>query len=483
MKEKTAVKKVVILKVAGHGQIKADPGSKPAKVLASQGFDPKKWVIGEPEEKATTITYRVTENAAEKGAEVHAPDLPEPPKMKTVYGDIEGSPKLCPKCNGYYPGETCPKCAAESETEHIIIVEPLTGARLDTPAKEEPFEPVLVKLSVKEMLAALRVVVDITDQKGIMPILGSVKIASASTETVISATNLERSWQRTVTSTGGDVVRCVPARVLFAEIKALPADTVDLELLFKAHTVSVNGRCDIATQDAEEFPELNLPSGDMFFIGNLVNALKRVMPAVSTDETRYALTGVYFDFKDSKLIGTDGHRLHIEDIELEGHVLEPAIVPLASAKIIAKHGSDAVRWVDERHLCFPLGGGVFSTRVIEGAYPDWKTVVPNPENVITFNPDEFLKIVEGANVIDNQRIALTVNGNLSIESEGCAGAYKWQIPCGAVLKSKLSPICFNPKYLTDAIKAFPMDRVTLQAPEGYGACLLNEKAVVMPIRV
>jgi DNA polymerase-3 subunit beta len=476
MKEKTAVKKAVILKVSGHGQIKADPGSKPAKVLASQGLDPKKWVISDPEEKATTITYRVTEN------------LPEPPKMKTVYGDIEGEtevtgagPKLCPKCNGYYPGETCPKC---SEEEALTFTDALTGARLDTPAKEGPFEPVLVKLSVKEMLAALRVVVDIADQKGIMPILGSVKIASASTETIISATNLERSWQRTITSTGGDVVRCVPARVLYAEIKALPADTVDLDLLFKAHAVSVNGRCDIATQDAEEFPELNLPSGDMFFIGNLVNALKRVMPAVSTDETRYALTGVYFDFKDSKLIGTDGHRLHIEDIELEGHVLEPAIVPLASAKIIAKHGSDAARWVGERHLCFPLGGGMFLTRVIEGAYPDWKTVVPNPENVITFNPDEFLKIVEGANVIDNQRIALTVNGNLSIESEGCAGTYKWQIPCGAVLRAKkLAPIYFNPKYLTDAIKSFPMDRVTLQAPGGYGACLVNEKAVVMPIRV
>jgi DNA polymerase III sliding clamp (beta) subunit (PCNA family) len=42
---------------------------------------------------------------------------------------------------------------------------------------------------------------------------------------------------------------------------------------------------------------------------------------------------------------------------------------------------------------------------------------------------------------------------------------------------------FNARFLTDAIKSYPLERVTLQAPDGYGACLINEKAIVMPIRV
>ena len=55
-------------------------------------------------------------------------------------------------------------------------------------------------------------------------------------------------------------LRPVPARVLLAEVKALPEETESVESLFKAGTVSVNGRCDIITQDADEFPEMNLPA-------------------------------------------------------------------------------------------------------------------------------------------------------------------------------------------------------------------------------
>ena len=65
------------------------------------------------------------------------------------------------------------------------------------------------------------------------------------------------------------------------------------------------------------------------------------MPAVSTDETRYALTGVYFDFASSKLVGTDGFRMHTEDIVPDDVTMKAALIPLKSAKIIAKHGTDS----------------------------------------------------------------------------------------------------------------------------------------------
>jgi DNA polymerase-3 subunit beta len=487
MKKKAATKKV-ILKVEGNGQIKADPGSTPFTVLRKAGFNPKLWVIGDPEEKATTITYRVTE----KGPEPEG--TPEPPKMKTVYGDIEGSPSYCPKCKGYYPGEACPKCASEavdgpeasSFPPGFQAIDPLTDTILSgEKAEGDTFEPVPVRLSLKETLAGLQIAVDITDGKGVLPILACIKIDAKETETILSATNLEASWTRALTSTGGPVARCIPARLLLAEIKALPAGTVDLELLFTTHAVSVNGRCDIITQDAEEFPELDHPSFEGSEVGNLLEAFKRVIPAVSSDQTRYALTGVFIDFENSKVVGTDGFRMHTEDITPGDRSMKPAIVPLRSAKIIAKHGStNAIRWLDEKRLSLPLGGGVFATRVIEGTYPDWKGIHPVASNSVTFGREEFLKIVEGANaIVDDRRVLLMINHELVIRSEGGSGSYNWHIPCDSVLKTKKLSMVFNARFLTDAIKSYPLERVTLQAPDGYGACLINEKAIVMPIRV
>ena len=72
---------------------------------------------------------------------------------------------------------------------------------------------------------------------------------------------------------------------------------------------------------------------------------------------------------------------------------------------------------------------------------------------------------------------------LTIQSDGGSGAYKWQMPCESVLKRQTISFEFNPRFLTDAIKAFPADQVTLRLPDSYGACLVNEKAVIMPMRV
>ena len=473
--KKTATKKV-ILSVEGHGQIKADPGSKPFTVLSKAGLNPKLWVIGEPEEKATTITYRVTKLTAEKGPKPNASNLPEPPKMKTVYGDIEQE-------------ETATKAPAPLPPG-FIAEEMLTGLKVAGDAPKDDTAPIALTLPLKETVAALKIAVDIASGKNIMPILRNIKIEATGNKATIQATDLEKAWSGIVPSEGGPIVSCIPALVLLKEIQALPAGTEKVELLFRGSTashstVSVNGRCDIVTQDPEEYPEIK-PAADAWSeCRDFLDGLKRVMPAVSVDQTRYALTGVYLDFKESKIVGTDGFRMHVEDIMPADASMPPAIIPLDSCKVIAKHGTvNAIGWLDEKHIACPIGCGVFSTRVIEGNYPDWKNVMPkHNENVVTFRRDEFLSLFVGASIIEKERLTLTVNGELVIQSEGSEGNYKWHIPCGAVLKQESMTLHFNGRFLVDAIRSFPLEEVVLKVPDTYGACLLNGKAVVMPIRV
>ena len=416
-----------------------------------------------PAERQTT--------APENGSCVE--DLPEPPAMKTVYGDIEREPQQEAATESAFP-------------EGFQAVDPITDAIVAGKKKDEDtFEPVLLTLKLQGVLQGLSIANEVI-QKSYMPILECVKIEATEAGVTMTATDLESFWRRPLTGSGGPVARCIPAHVLLSEIRALPAGTEDLELLFKAHTVSVNGRCDIITQDAEEFPDLDIPQFDGQMAAGMLAAFRKVIPAVSKDSTRYSLCGVYVDFKESKVVGTDGFRMHTEDFTPADPTMKPCIIPLKAAKIIARHGNDMLGWMgNETRTYLPMQSGVFATKPIEGTYPDWKVVKPNPPNTIVFDPEEFLKVIEGANAISEKAgITLSVNGTLTIKSEGGSGTYKWEIAAESSHKGK-KPLAytFNSLFLADAIKAFPKDRVTLQVPDSYGACLLNEKAVIMPIRL
>jgi len=513
MKTNKAAKKV-ILKVEGYGQIKADPGSKPFTTLRKAGFDPKRFIIGDPEEKATTITYHCTQFTA-KGPEAPTADadLPEPPKMKTVYGDIEvaegkqsdeaeaKAPMYrCPKCDGYFTSASCPKCnwvfgtANEVKDEPLTFEEPLTGARLDTHnlPKEEPFEPLRLEFSRQVFIEAMKVAMDITEKKSIMPILSHVHLKSDApngdyTSCTLEATDLQITWVRRIHGKGDAVNRCIPGKLLMNEIKALP-DGSNVELTFSRHAVSVNGRCEILTPDAEEFPEIKIEASaerpDAVLIENLSDGLKQVFPAISTDETRYVLTAVLIDPEHGKVVGTDGFRMHLSDIKGPGPRL---LVPRDAARLLTKYGNSNTVWLlDERTACFAAAGGVIAARLMDGNFPDYEGVFPkNLKTTITFNSAEFLKLLEGALAVE-ERVALSLDdGRLGVQSENGVGTYDWKL--AAEVKNYVGPkkkfrLAFNGRFLAEALKSYPAMLTTLGAPDGYGACLINEKAIVMPIR-
>jgi len=430
--------------------------------------------------------------------------------------------KLCPKCNGYYPGDTCPNCSAETDLpeppkmktvygdiegpheaeaaapatqeEALAFEEPLTGARLDTHnlPKEEPFEPLHLEFSRQVFIEAMKVAMDITEKKSIMPILSHVHLKSDApngeyTSCTLEATDLQITWVRRIHGKGDAVNRCIPGKLLMNEIKALP-DGANVELTFSRHAVSVNGRCEILTPDAEEFPEIKIDASaeqpDAVLIENLSDGLKQVFPAISTDETRYVLTAVLIDPEHGKVVGTDGFRMHLSDIKGPGPRL---LVPRDAVRLLTKYGNSNTVWLlDERTACFAVAGGVIATRLMDGNFPDYAGVFPkNLKTTITFNSAEFLKLLEGALAVEERVVLSLDDGHLGLQSENGVGTYDWKL--AAEVKNYVGPkkkfrLVFNGKFLVEALKSYPAMLTTLGAPDGYGACLINEKAIVMPIR-
>jgi DNA polymerase-3 subunit beta len=429
--------------------------------------------------------------------------------------------KLCPKCNGCYPGDTCPNCSAETDLpeppkmktvygdiegpeaeaaapatqeEPLTFEEALTGARLDTHSlpKEEPFEPLRLEFSRQVFIEALKVAMDITEKRTIMPILSHVHLKSEApngdyTSCTLEATDLQITWVRRIHGKGDAVNRCIPGKLLMNEIKALP-DGANVELTFSRHAVSVNGRCEILTPDAEEFPEIKIDASaeqpDAVLIENLSDGLKQVFPAISTDETRYVLTAVLIDPEHGKVVGTDGFRMHLSDIKGPGPRL---LVPRDAVRLLTKYGNSNTVWLlDERTACFAAAGGVIATRLMDGNFPDYEGVFPkNLKTTITFNSAEFLKLLEGALAVEERIVLSLDDGHLGLQSENGVGTYDWKL--AAEVKNYVGPkkkfrLVFNGRFLVEALKSYPAMLTILGAPEGYGACLINEKAIVMPIK-
>jgi DNA polymerase-3 subunit beta len=316
-------------------------------------------------------------------------------------------------------------------------------------------------------------------------------------EAVVSATNLETSYTKLLSCvTDGPVSALIPAKTLLAEIKALPPEITDVELYVTAfdgaRAVSVNSRCSIHTLDPEEFPELPNGFDNIVKVRNLKEAAARVIMVVSKDELRYALTGMFLDFAGGAVVGSDGFRLHFEEIEAASPPKDALLVPANAIKMLLKFkGEDEVRFAldgDGKHVALSIAGGILSVRLMDGEFPSYKDIVPKPENRperITFAAAEFLKLIEGTAPLSDKAIRLTVNGDLLVTSEHQAGKYEWRIPCTREGSEAKLVYNFNPAFLVDAMKAYPADRVTLGFPEGgaYAAVVVNDKAVVMPQRI
>ena len=213
-----------------------------------------------------------------------------------------------------------------------------------------PEVPVRITLKRSEITETLKVCMETTGTVAfaLSGVLIDVTPGVAEDTCTFSASNLETSYTKRlacVTSCpdGQSLRALVRVRTLLEEIKALPSDVRDVDLSVTSRpgnrAVSVNGRCSIHAMDPEEFPEL--PSGfDIVTkVRNMKEALGHVVMAVSKDDTRYVLTGLFLDFAGRAAVGCDGFRLHFDEIEAVDAPRPAILVPVNAMKIVLKYGA------------------------------------------------------------------------------------------------------------------------------------------------
>ncbi len=372
------------------------------------------------------------------------------------------------------------------------------------------------KIGVQELARALARSQGIVEKKSTMPILSHVLLeAKKGDQLHLSATDLDIAVSgEHKCEVLKDGALAVSAKHLYDIVKSLPEATVTLKKASNNYLELKSGPSEfrIVGLPAEDFPAL--PKFDKVqFVSveakTLLGLVDRTAFAVSSDETRYNLNGVFFEPASGviRMVATDGHRLSLAEEKLEGDfkLKKGVILPKKGLYELRKLLSE-VSDSGEEKPCGDLGfvessaifrrpGVILVMRLIEGVFPDYRQVIPKAgEKVLTLGRQRFLETLRRVSLLSSDKAHAVkldlAKGTLTVLSQNPdLGEAKEEVPVeyqGEPLK-----IGFNARYLIDVLQVLASDDVSLELADDLSPCIVRPAgegaaqytAVIMPMRI
>lgn len=323
------------------------------------------------------------------------------------------------------------------------------------------------------------------ESRNTMPILSSVRLVAGDGELTVSATDLDILITASAPAEG-DIAICVEARVLGDIVKKVSGDDITLDADDGRVVVkSGRSRFTLPYLPVDDFP--TIPTGDMPepFDVDLAALFAPVKFAISTEETRYYLNGVFL--QPTAATATDGHRLSTVKADLpefQAGILPHKLVELLPAGQVSFSMSGAKVRIEK-------DGAVIVSKLIDGQFPDYQRVIPSGnDKLVAVDRDSLMRAVDRVAVISDDRARAV---KLSIAPGQVELAVRGDAEANDVVETDYSgepvDIGFNAKYLRDVLGSMPVGPVTLALNDGGAPALFTSSAqdglriVLMPMRV
>jgi len=322
-------------------------------------------------------------------------------------------------------------------------------------------------VSSGELVQSLSAVAGAVPAKATMPILEMVLFESEKGKLKLTATDLEVSIVEYVQAEfeiEGAVA--IPARRLLDTLRQLPDIPIFFEVDERANVKfrTDKGTYKLAGENADEYPAM--PSlNDALTINMkttvLKNAIQKTSFAVSSDDLRPAMMGVYFEIgtESSKIVATDGHRLvKLLLNNLSASSEAKFIIPDKALNLTAKSldGEDCIMSVTNDHVSFQSGSTRVISRLIDETYPNYETVIPKDnDKTMIVNRDQMLSTVRRVSIFSSsssRQIRLQLNHEevtICAEDIDMSSEAKESIECEYT--EEPMEIGFNSKYLADVL--------------------------------
>ncbi|GAA4750962.1 DNA polymerase III subunit beta [Sphingomonas daechungensis] len=358
------------------------------------------------------------------------------------------------------------------------------------------------------LLKSLSHVQSVVERRNTIPILSNVLIEARDDGSIrLMATDLDLQVDESVpanVATAGATT--VSAHTLFDIVRKLP-DGSQVELNAadgKMQLSAGRARFNLSTLPRDDFPviaEGDLPTRFELPAATLRQIIDKTRFAISTEETRYYLMGIFLHVADDQLkaAATDGHRLaRVTVAKPDGadgmpDVIVPRKCVAELRKLLEELEGTVEVSMSPTKIRFGLGSAVLTSKLIDGTFPDYNRVIPTAnDKLLKLDPKSFAQGVDRVSTIASEKtraVKMAVDRDkvtLSVTSPE-AGTATEEI--AADYGADGLEIGFNARYLLDILGEIDGDTVEVHLADAAAPTLLreNDKSsalyVLMPMRV
>jgi DNA polymerase-3 subunit beta len=366
-----------------------------------------------------------------------------------------------------------------------------------------------MKLSIQReaLLKPLQAVMGVVERRQTMPILANVLLTAGNKTLKVTGTDLEVEL---VAETGlekldvpGEIT--VPGRK-FLEITRALADEAKIGLQLDGDRLMIKSgrsRFVLSTLPAADFPvveKVEATSRLQLAQNDLMRLLDKTQFSMAQQDVRYYLNGLLLETSKKRLraVATDGHRLALCDISLDnqevtsGQVIVPRKGVLELRRLLGQAEHVEVT-IGTNHIRATLDGIRFTSKLIDGRFPDYERVIPSKQAAtLKADRDTLRGALMRAAILSNEKyrgVRLELNkGTLRIQANN-PEQEEARDEIEVDFDGEPMEIGFNVTYLLDAIGAVEGEQVEIDFVDANSSCLIraaqadHARYVVMPMRL
>ena len=365
------------------------------------------------------------------------------------------------------------------------------------------------------LLIALQHVHSVVERRNTIPILSNVLIEAKEDGVYLTATDMDIAVIEKVDLDKSEVIQLgtvtTSAQMLYDIVRKLP-DNIKVEFLsekndrlgIKASSSSFALNC----LSSEDFPSISQEDFKHSFnidAIDLIRLLDKTSFAMSLEETRYYLNGIYLhaikedNIHKLRTVATDGHRLSRVDMNLpEGAdgipgVIIPRKTILEIRKILEDHTGNINLSLSETKIRLSFNNVILTSKLLDGTFPDYSRVIPEQnDKLVTISNQSISEAVDRVSTVSTDKtraIKININkGNLVISAtnpdKGSASEYVDIVYDGDEVE-----IGFNSKYVLDVARQIKGNEIIIKLSDSVSPTLVYDKDdkevlfVLMPMRV
>jgi DNA polymerase III subunit beta len=335
-------------------------------------------------------------------------------------------------------------------------------------------------VSSSALLKQLQQISGVINSNTVLPILEDFLFEIEKNKLTVVATDLETVMKVHLdieSKEGGKV--CIPAKILLDSLKNIAEQplTFSIDKNFGIEITSDNGKYKVMGENPDNFPkEPAADDANSFAMSSsaLVSAISKAIFAVSSDDLRPAMTGVFFelDKNGATFVATDAHRLvKYTRTDVSCPKKDTFIVPkkpLSLLKNSLPNNEDELTVsYNSNHLFVKHGGTELVCRLIDARFPDYKVVIPidNPYKMIV-NKNDFQNALRRVSVFSNKstnQVALSITGSeLQLAAQDVDFSFEGNERMKCQYDGEDLQIAFNAKFLIEMLNGADTEEIVME---------------------